>query len=178
MKSQNGFTLIEAIVATSLFAFVISSVIGVYIATTQLDRKARSSRAVSQNARFILEHLAKEIRNGMIYYPGYPGGIANTTLSLQNQANEVEYYYISGTNLILEKNGATTNLNSAAVKVTKLNFLIAPAGNPYTTARTYNEQPRVTIILELTSNYGSATTDVVKLNLQDTFTTRSYPSRQ
>ena len=54
MIHEKGFTLIEAIVATALFAFVVSSIAGVYLSTFQLDRRTRAQRAVSQNARYIM----------------------------------------------------------------------------------------------------------------------------
>lgn len=177
-KSNHGFTLIEAVVATAVFAFVVSSIMGVYMSTIQLDRKTRAQRAVAQNARFIMEYLAKEVRNGSIAYDTYPGGVANSTLAVNNDANQSEYFYLSGTDLVIEKNGAVSNLNSDSVQVTKLLFRISPAQDPYTPAKTYNEQPRVTVVMELTSDYGTKVTDLAVLNLQSTFATRNYPSRQ
>jgi type II secretory pathway pseudopilin PulG len=183
---SSGFTLIEAVVATAVFAFVISSSLGVYLSTIQLDRKSRAGRAVSQNARFIMEYLAKEVRNGTINYASYPGGLVDTTcfsglgpcsdLYLENQANIVEHIFLSGTNLVLNKNGSNTNLNSSAVLVTNARFAIQPRGDPYTTAKTFNEQPRVTIVIELKSNYGTSGT--ITMNLQDSFATRNYAPRQ
>ena len=179
-KQQKGFTLIEAVVATAVFAFVVSSVIGVYLSTFRLDRKTRAQRAVTQNARFILEYLAKEVRNGTINYPSYPSGIvpSNPDLYVENQANELEKFFLNNQNMQLTKNGSTTNLNSSGVKVTNLKFYISPTGDPYTVAKTYNQQPRVTVVMELTSNYGTKAGETVKLNFQDTFTVRVYPSRQ
>ncbi len=179
-NSQKGFTLIEAVVATAVFAFVVSSVIGVYLSTFQLDRKTRAQRAVTQNARFILEFLAKEVRNGTINYPSYPGGLipANPDLYVENQANELERFFLNGQDVQLTKNGATTNLNSSGVKVTNMKFYIAPAGDPFTATKTYNNQPYATVVLELTSNYGNRPGETVKLNFQETFVTRNYPSRQ
>jgi len=180
MIHEQGFTLVEAVVATAVFAFVIVSVLGVYMSTIQLDRKSRAQRAVSQNARFILEFLAKEVRNGTINYASYAGGVVSgtSTLYLQNQSNIIEQLSLNGTNLVLTKNGSSTNLNSGSVKVTNLKFYIQPVGNPYTVAKTYNEQPHVTVILGLTSNYGAGALNTAALQLQDTFSTRSYPTRQ
>jgi prepilin-type N-terminal cleavage/methylation domain-containing protein len=177
-KSQKGFTLIEAIVATAVFAFVVSSAVGVYLSVIKLDRKTRAQRAVTQNARFILDFLAKEVSNGRIYYAGYPGGVANSTLSVQNQANEIEYFFISGTNIIMQKGSSTTNLNSAGVRVTGLQFLVDPVQDPYTESKVTNTQPHATVILELTSNYGSNPADIIRLNLQTTLSSRTYPSRE
>lgn len=174
---EKGFTLIEAIVATAVFAFVIVSVMGVFIATISLDAKTRAQRAVTQNARFIMEYLAKEVRNGTIYYSGYPGGTADSTLYVINQSDEIEHFYLSGTDLKLDK-GSSTNLNTATVRVTKLSFLVYPPENPLTSAKTYDVQPSVTVILELSSNYGNKAGETSIINLQSTFTSRDYTSRQ
>jgi len=176
-SNQKGFTLIEAVVATAVFAFVVSSILGVYMSTIRLDRKTRAERAVAQNARFIMEYLAKEVRNGTIRYAGYPGGVANSTLMLTNQANQNLSFYLSGTDLKIDKAGAVSNLNSDNTRVTKLSFRISPTQNPYTPAKTVNEQPRVTVIIELASDYGTSTIEQATLNLQSTFATRNYPSR-
>ena len=179
-QSRSGFTLIEAVVATAVFAFVVSSVMGVYLSTFQIDRKTRAQRAITQNARFILEYLAKEIRNGNIDYASYPSGIvpADPDLYVQNQFNEDERFYLDGQTMVLYKNGSATSLSTSGVRVTKLKFLISPLGDPYTADKNYNEQPHVTVIMELTSNYGNNPADVATLNFEDTFATRTYPSRE
>ena len=190
-NSQAAFTLIEAVVATSVFAFVIVSILGVYLSTLQLDRKFRAQRVVAENARFIMSFLAKEVRNGSISYASYasyPGGLTENTcfsglgpcqdLYIQNQSNVVERIFFNGTDLVLTKNGASTNLNSAAVRVTNARFAIQPRGDPYTFAKTYNEQPHVTIVLQLTSSFGAGGPDTAVFDLETTFTTRDYPPRQ
>lgn len=178
LQTQKGFTLIEAVVATGVFAFVITSVLGVYLAVMQLDAKSRANRVVHQNARFIMEFLGKEVRNGRIFYAAYPGGVVNSTLALQNQAEESEYFYLQGTDLQFEKAGAVTNLNSNQVKVTRLTFYIAPSQNPFDFSKTVNEQPRVTVVLSLQSNIDNKTTNQATIDLQSTFAIREYPSRE
>ncbi len=184
---KSGFTVIEAVVATSVFAFVIVSVLGVYLSALQLDKKTRSQRAVAQSARFIMEYLAKEVRNGSINYSSFPGSIAPADctpaaacqdLYIKNLASEIEHIYRSGDNLVLTKDaGSPSNLNPAGVKVTNLKFYVRPAGDPFTAAKNYNDQPYVTVVLELTSNYGAQQIDIAKMNLQTTLTERSYPLR-
>ena len=180
-RSQIGFTLFEAIVATAVFAFVISSVLGVYVATLQMDQKTRAQRAVTQNARFLMEYLAKEIRNGTIDYSAYPGGSAGslTQVYIRNQSDESERIYLDGQNLMLSKLAGTTRLNSSSILVTKASFYVSPNDNPLITTRPPpdNKQPTVTVVLELTSNYGQRAIDTAKINLQSTYTIRAYPSR-
>lgn len=180
MKSQKGFTLIEAVVSSAVFAFVVVSMLGVYTSTLRLDSRTRADRAVQENTRFIMEYLARLIRNGSVNYASYPGGNANNTatnLWVLNQANELEHIYLEGTDLKLEKS-AITNLNSSGVKVTGLQFLASPSLNPLTSAKLANRQPSITVILELTSNYGEKIGDISKINIQSTFSSREYPTRE
>jgi len=185
MLHEGGFTLIEAIVAASVFAFVVTSVLGVYISVIQLDRKSRAQRAVAENARFIMDFFAKEVRNGVINYSS-PGWVVSNhnDLYVQNQANIVEHFSLNGSDIVFTKGSSSTNLNSSGVKVASLAFYVAPIGEPYisgcSTASTcaYNEQPHVTVVMKLVSNYGARATDLITMNLQDTYTIRSYPSRQ
>jgi Tfp pilus assembly protein PilW len=179
LRTNKGFTLIEAVVATSVFAFVVTSVLGVYLATLQIDSKTRAQRAVTQNARFIMEFIAKEVRNGEINYSAYPGGSASSTnqLFIRNQLNEAERIFISGNNLVLTKPSGTTNLNSSGVRVTNARFYVSPNVNPLTAAKSANQQPSVTVILQLTSNFGDGAADIATIDLQSTFSIRSYPSR-
>ena len=188
-SGQKGFTAIEALVATALFAFVVTSVLGVYMATLRLDARTRSQRAVAQNARYIMEFLAKEIRNGNIDYSLYTGSDIGTDerdrLHIINQAGESETFALSGSNcttnvcnITLTKNGGTTNLNSSGVRVSRLEFRTEPDEDPFVLSNDEHVQPYVVTVLELISNYGTRTTEVSKMNLQSTFTVRSYPDRE
>ncbi|MBI4049498.1 MAG: hypothetical protein HY395_01625 [Candidatus Doudnabacteria bacterium] len=183
--SKRGFTLIEAVVASSVFVFVVSSIVGVYLSTLQLDNKTRSERTLQQNVRFIMEYLAKSVRNGSVDYASYPGGDASLVsdqLWFSNISNEREYIYLSGTNLVLEKTSGvvtqTTNLNSSNVQVANLKFFVTPAKDPLTSAKTYNQQPNVVVVLELTTSYGSRENETSRINLQTTLSSREYPSRE
>lgn len=179
-RDHKGFTLIEAVVATAVFAFVIVSVLGVYLATLQLDSRTRAQRAVTQNARFIMEYLAKEVRNGRVDYGAYSGGNASNIneLFIRNQLDESERIFISNQNLILAKGGDSTNLNSSEVKVSDVKFIVSPLVEPYTPAKNANVQPHVTVIMKLSANLGNRQQDQSAINLQSTFSTRYYPQRQ
>jgi Tfp pilus assembly protein PilW len=187
---NSGFTLVEAIVAAAVFAFVVVSLLGVYESTLRLDSRSRAQRAVSDNARFIMEYLAKEVRNGHIDYnaSGCGGVVTSVTdLCLVNQNNENEHIYAAnvsglassqGTDLKINKDGDVTNLNSTSVRITKLKFKVSPSNDPLTSsskAAGFNEQPHVTVIMELTA---LSTRDPVKLDVQSTFSENYYPSRQ
>jgi type II secretory pathway component PulJ len=176
-SGQEGFTLIEAVVATAVFAFVVSSTLAVYLATISLDSKSRAERAVTQNARFIMEFLSKEIRNGGVYY-----SMTNDsdTLSLLNQLDEaetIEWGGVSNPVITLNKPGlGTTNLNSEDVEVTRLQFILSPTTGPYNLANDSHIQPHVTVIMSLRSR-NQKFKEAASIDIQSTYSTRVYPAR-
>lgn len=184
---QKGFTLVEAVVATSLFVFVVSSILGVYIAALHLDRKSRAQRAVVRNSQYILDFMAKEIRNGRIDYAAYPGGNPSEANDIRiiNQAGDAEIFALSAScdftvqcDLTLTKNGVTTNLNSSDVRISAFDFFISPDVDPLTPAKLEDRQPFVTLGFELTSNSGNSPSEQKKMSVQTTIVERYYPSRQ
>ncbi|MBX4191674.1 MAG: prepilin-type N-terminal cleavage/methylation domain-containing protein [Candidatus Doudnabacteria bacterium] len=123
-RNKQGFTLIEAIVATALFAFVVSSVLGVYLSILRLDTRTRALRAVTDDGRFIMDFLAKEIRNGRIAYEDYPNNLTcktfcgatynPTDLYLVNQNGEHErIFYFDRTAQTSETNHVCTPASNA-----------------------------------------------------------------
>lgn len=72
-----GFTLMEIVVATSIFAVVVVAMMSIFVLTLRLNRKSDALRQASQGSRNFIEFLTKEIRNGHIDY-----AVANGTVPL------------------------------------------------------------------------------------------------
>lgn len=70
MKNK-GFTLIEVLIASSIFAMV--SMIGatIFMNISQSERKTSLTNAIYEDARVVMEMLAREIRAGTIDYEEY-----------------------------------------------------------------------------------------------------------
>lgn len=160
-SGQSGFTLVEAIVATALFAFAVTSIIGVYIFTVRVNRRTDTIRSASENARFISEFLTKEIRNGQIDYSNpiapCPALLSNpgTTLAVVNIDGDHECFSLSGTNLVYAKNAggvllAPVQLNDPKIKISGLQFYISPTCNPYSAGA--KTEPTVTINAQVQAN--------------------------
>jgi type II secretory pathway pseudopilin PulG len=174
-NSQSGFTIIEAVVSAGVFAFVVASSLAVYLVTIQLDSRTRAERAVQQNARFIMDYIGKEIRNGSIDYAGTND---INTLTLINQQNQTEIFESGGDNLEFTRGSlGTTNLNSDGVRVTRFNAYLYPDVNPFDLDNDTHLQPHVTIVMRLESQ---TLKDVERgtIDVQSTFAVREYPSRQ
>jgi Tfp pilus assembly protein PilW len=177
-KKQKGFTIIEAVVATGVFAVVVSSSLGVYLATVRLDSKSRAERTVQQNARFIMDFIAKEVRNGSI---NYAGSNDTDTLSIINQQNEpvvINWNGASDPNLSITKTGVgSTILNSNEVRITNAAFYVYPGADPFVLSNDVHVQPHVTVILKLESTNASIQ-EGAEMSIQSTFAVRQYPTRQ
>lgn len=187
-KNQRGFTLIEAIVATSIFAFAMVSIIGVYLSTVRINRRTDLIRTASENVRFISEYLSKEIRNGQLNYFGPasspcvvpPFTSPSNTLSIVNVDGERLCFYLgtasglvssAGPHLWLIKNNlAAVKINSSNVSITSLNFYVSPTANPYSAS--LKVQPRVSLIGTLKAN--SSTQDNVTMPIQTTISIPVY----
>lgn len=65
---QKGFTLMEIMVATVIFAIIFSSMLSLFNYVLKINRRTEAIRQASQDARDFVEFLVKEVRNGQIDY--------------------------------------------------------------------------------------------------------------
>lgn len=133
LEANSGFTLMEIMVATSIFAGVLTMMLVLFNYTLRIYRRTEALRQISQTVRSTAEFLAKEIRNGKIDYgikdgqfldtplppwscpsapgsngvpsgaPTYGSGAGADRVALYNIDGERECIYLDGTNLMLEK---------------------------------------------------------------------------
>lgn len=69
-NSESGFTLVEMIVATSIFTIVMLVVVGSLISLNNESRKARSVRLVTENLSSAIDSMSRNIRMGAYYHCG------------------------------------------------------------------------------------------------------------
>lgn len=184
---QKGFTLIEALVATALFATTIVAIVGVYLSTVTINRRTDVIRTASENARYLSEYLSKEIRNGQIDYYGPVKSPCSSTLTASSSSLAIVNiegdhlcFYLgdangqissAGTNLWLIKNNfAASKVNSSNVSIKNLIFYVSPIINPYAAGSTV--QPRVTFTANVQSTSGSQ--DNIIIPIESSVTIPSY----
>jgi type II secretory pathway pseudopilin PulG len=89
IKDKQGFTIVEAIVALSIFLIVIALAVGVFTDSFASKRKIELSRLLYEEARIALERVVKEVRRGTIDYEEY---FSRTQMgSTVNGANHGQY---------------------------------------------------------------------------------------
>lgn len=70
----SGFTLMEIVVVLAVFSTTALMATDLFLSVTRVQRQVRGVQAVQSDARFALEAMAKEARNGTIDY-GYYGAV-------------------------------------------------------------------------------------------------------
>lgn len=71
-KNRKGFTLIEMMVAVTIFTIVAVIVSGAFVTLTGIFKKVQSSRAVIDNINFVMDTMALQIREGRNHSFGAP----------------------------------------------------------------------------------------------------------
>ncbi len=72
-RSNRGFTLVEMLVAVSLFSVVAFLVVTTFMSITEAYRKSQAIRLVIDNLNFAMDSITLRLRDGNNYRCGYPG---------------------------------------------------------------------------------------------------------
>ncbi|MBI4994658.1 type II secretion system protein [Candidatus Peregrinibacteria bacterium] len=70
-KNSAGFTLIELLISVGLFAIVVVIFSSLLIQSIRTSQEANTQNQIYEDARFLMQHIAKEIRSGMVDYDEY-----------------------------------------------------------------------------------------------------------
>lgn len=193
-KLQKGFTLVEMLIAMTIFITFTGILISSYASIVRSQREANEYRLMYSEARGVFESLTVELREGMVDYGYYSGGILTGGLSeiyLVSKDDQTRTYvkYDEATGVVsvykrvrdkitkvYSDFGEARDLNSSDVKVTKLKFYVSPVIDPYDPQYVENDlnqfHPKVTIYAEFTRELESEKTYTT--SLQTTVSSRIY----
>lgn len=119
IQKNKGFTLIETLVATSIFVVMITVVVVTFGFSSSLQNKNLAISEASQNVRFIIEAIARDIRLADSFTIGADG----KSIQLIKNNQEIEYF-LSDDGNIYYSDGFDIDypLNSADVSIKELQF--------------------------------------------------------
>ena len=135
---RSGFTVVELLVAMTVFAVVITIATGSFIRALRTQQGTAALIAVNDNANLTLEQMAREIRTGQNFTSPNPQQL-DFTSALAHQIT----YRLDLINQAIERtdNGVARPITASNVKVKQLSFVLI--GDQLTDGR----PPRVTITL-------------------------------
>ncbi|MDP3685347.1 MAG: type II secretion system protein [bacterium] len=176
MKRESGFTLIEVVVATSMFLILIGTVMGIFTTFTRQQRFGIAKATLLGEAQNVIETLEREIRTGFgdtfdCIPPLIPPQrtCAENGLTLKNQKGAQVVYQYDGSRIT--RDGVA--LTGTAVEIRKFKAYVRRAGiHQDSTPSVLSEQGRVTIHMKVCPK--GIDDDRRCLLLQTTLTSRQY----
>ncbi len=175
MPSSRGFTLIEMVVAVSLFSVVVLVSVSAMLAIADANKKANATRVVMDNINFAMENMGRNVRTGYNYSCVGAGDCLSggTYISFTDQrGNTITYTWSEDGNgkggITIKKNSESPiSITSPQVDIDSLVFYVS--GTPASDGL----QPRVLITLRGTAQIGKETTS---FNIQTTVSQRKVDS--
>ncbi len=76
-RGNGGYTLIETMIAVSLFLVIMMFGMGSLLGSSILHKKAQNMRAIMDNLSFIMEDISRNLRTGYIYHCIDDGNLTN-----------------------------------------------------------------------------------------------------
>ncbi len=152
--NQSGFTLIEIMVALTIFSVVMVISMGSILAVFDANKKSQSLRAVMDNLNFTMEGMTRTIRFGTNYHCGSAGDTSSpvdcpsgdTYLTVKAaDTSKVTYKLVNGRIIRSINGGSDYFLTSPDVTIQNLSFRVF-GSQPYSSG-TDLFQPQVIIVL-------------------------------
>ncbi len=176
INNEQGFSLMELLVATSIFVIIALASLSIYSATLRASQKSLALTRVQQEAQLIMQVLAKKIRTSHVNYDysGYTKPLVNPEdkLALTDLTGDTYVFKKIDNYVAVSVNGsADKNISAANVSITDLKFYINPITNPFITLdEPPSSVPYVTIVLTLLSTKAQQSST---LTIQETLPQRS-----
>lgn len=136
---QRGFTLIEIMVAVSIFSMVVLVAIGAVLAIVSANKRAQALNSVIANLNFAIEGMVRDLRTGYDYDCGQVGGEIDCN---QDGDSQVSFYSAQyggdvvygldansqcGKGLYKIEGGQTYCITGEDVRIESLKFYVAGA---------------------------------------------------
>lgn len=67
-KTKNGYTIIETMIAISLFIIIVMAGMGALLNANLLSQKSKDMRSIIDNLSFIVEDMSRNLRTGYDYH--------------------------------------------------------------------------------------------------------------
>jgi prepilin-type N-terminal cleavage/methylation domain-containing protein len=179
LKNNRGFSLIEMIVAVSVFSFLVVIISDMFLSMLNSQRRSISIQNTQESMRYAFEVMSKEIRHAQRSdtdcYSGaskrmYNTNNDNTIIYFKNKNGEcVSYALINGA-LLVRRDSRAANLTPSSLVISGLSFDVMD--NDIIEGSAQEIQPRVTLKMRVGMKF--ITLDSRILYMQTSVTSRYY----
>lgn len=184
LERSRGFTLVEVLVATSIFVVVIAMAIGTFSNANVIQVQNQAIRETTQSGMYLIESLARDLHmsNGLTESPYILDGDTLTIRYLQNDVPHTKTYEYT-----IDENDRGTiiyndDITNTDVDLLDENLSIKPftgetsifISDPYSPLNIAAVQPNLQIKFQI-SNNSARKSEQSTIPLETTITTRNYP---
>ena len=121
LKPRSGYTLIELLVAMSVFVIITSIAVGGFVRGLRTSRQAAALASANANVASALEQMMREMRTGLAFNTaGCPGGC----IKFKNSASKDIQYQLDNERILRTEDGDITQITDDNVEVSYLNFVL------------------------------------------------------
>ena len=195
-KNNKGFTLVELLIAMSIFVVFLGILMKTYTSIIRSQREANDYRVMYSEARHVFETITQELRNGMVDYNHYcadsyslsgaqesiqiinKDGVGKRIITLEKVEDEDEVGKIKFDvfKTINDASPESDYLNSDAVSVKDLNFYVYPYFDPYNDDYVLNDPYQFHPMVTVSAIFERERTNKAPyvLTLQTTISSRIY----
>lgn len=115
-KNKNGYTLIEMMIAVTLFSVVLTITLGSVMTIIDVNRKSQSLTVVMNDLNFALETMTRTIKTGEILSPD----VATGYIFVRNQDGDTIRYQFNSENSSIDRyvnGGEAVPLTSSQIEI-------------------------------------------------------------
>ena len=170
MLKENGFTLIEVLIAIASFIIVVSIIIGGFSGALRSQRQAIALLNANYNSSLVLEQIAREIRMGTNFCVNQTTPCSESQLVFTNAYGQKVIYRLNNFGIERSVNSDTAfkKITADDVVVDYLKFILSGQNSRD------GKQTRITILLGIKSKESGVSGSVI--NLQTTISPRFLDS--
>jgi prepilin-type N-terminal cleavage/methylation domain-containing protein len=179
--NKSGFSLIEMLLAISIFIIIILSATRIFQLVIQGQRQAIATYHVQENLKYFFEVMSKEVRMATMdtNQECYPFDVSsklyvsqNNHLFFKNFDGQCVEYFIENDNGInrfkIKRNGKSAYITTSSININSLKFYIKQS----TVGGMQTKQPSITVNIKAEAI--AAEIDKSEMTLQTTITSRYY----
>ena len=169
-SKKNGFTLLEMIFAIGLFSMVITVVMGVFVKSSQIQRKVIELHTIQREGNFMIEMMSREMRMATAMDEGQALNSDHNIEFTNYDGNPTEYCR-SNINGVCLANGEYLSRNNEVVSSSNIRIASLKFYSSDFRAAWDNKQPMITISMTIKPAVTRLNTEI---SLQNSVALRVY----
>lgn len=161
-KHQKGFTLLEMLVVSVIFVMAMTAMVSIFVQTNRAQKRLANSEKLQADTRYVVELIAREVRNNKVDYDFYTtgddlGAQPLDFLALKNTDDQAIRFHFTNNKIEICRHVSEVinceadiyyDVTPEDISVTLMKFFITPDTNPFVLyGAEDNLQPLVTIAL-------------------------------